>query len=252
MHNQELIEYIKNQLSNNVEKQAIEKILLEHHYTQQQVDEAFGYIALQSQPVHKKSKLKFFVILLSLFVLLGVGALIFYSLKRDSVPVSTENQSNQVVTVDCKQYYDIGYIKGLNRKDINDNTGLPNDVPSECEEEHEKGYFAAIASRETYEYDSTRQKDLFDIANAIYQYAVSNNGNLPKGITNESQEMGKGSGKLDLSGDILPYLKTAFPYDPEVGSEESTGYTIYRSLEGRIILEAKSSRDPSSKVTVTR
>ena len=94
------------------------------------------------------------------------------------------------------------------------------------------------------------------ILNAVYQYAVDNNGTLPTTITTTSTAVcktgGTCAGLIDLS--VLTtnekYL-TAIPADPTGSTTNSSGYNILKSANGRITVSAPSA-EQGAAISVTR
>lgn len=112
--------------------------------------------------------------------------------------------------------------------------------------------------------DAQRVSDVNALLNAVYQYSIDNNGNLPSGldsITASSQVLGTGTSGLsttctattteaagvNLSGDLVPTYLVAIPQDPTSGSEANTDYYINKSTSGRITVGAC---DPEQAATV--
>ena len=103
--------------------------------------------------------------------------------------------------------------------------------------------------------NAQRWSNVNTILNAVYQYAIDNNGSLPSTITvtaTEICETGAASctGLIDLS--VLTanelYL-TAIPSDPQcpgVCATDGAGYTIATTLNGRVVVEA-----PDAQLDVT-
>ncbi len=116
--------------------------------------------------------------------------------------------------------------------------------------------------------NAQRRSDVNTILNAVYQYAIDNNGTLPSGIdntTSTSQVLGTASSGLnstctatttvvagvDLSSDLVPTYTVGIPTDPSTGSGANTDYYINRDDNGRITV---GSCDPeqSAVISVTR
>ncbi len=98
--------------------------------------------------------------------------------------------------------------------------------------------------------NTTRQSDLIQITNAIYQFASENNGNLPgtswdtNGAPNfptTATPIGTGTGAFDLASagardvggtgvkagtSISPTYIAEMPKDPQTGTDADTGYTV--------------------------
>jgi len=98
--------------------------------------------------------------------------------------------------------------------------------------------------------DASRRSDITTILNAISQYNQENynfqlgtdlDGDMIPNCDNEDPiEIGVGKGVYDLdeSGRIVPGYLVAMPFDPQMGTSESTGYTFCISTEGRITVSA--------------
>jgi len=102
--------------------------------------------------------------------------------------------------------------------------------------------------------DSQRSTDVNTILNAVYQYAIDNNGTLPASVTTSQTEVcatASCSGLIDLS--VLTtdekYL-VSIPTDPTGASGNGAGYEIYKSSNGRITVVAPDAEQ--STVSVTR
>jgi prepilin-type N-terminal cleavage/methylation domain-containing protein len=98
--------------------------------------------------------------------------------------------------------------------------------------------------------DSQRRSDLYAITNAVYQYAVENNGNLPTSITSTPTDVGNGTGNLDLKSVLVPTYIADIPVDPSNGDEDTTNYVLFSSAAGRIIASATGELTPN--ITVSR
>lgn len=115
--------------------------------------------------------------------------------------------------------------------------------------------------------DAQRRSDVNTILNAVYQYAIDNNGNLPTGIpTGTASEIcvtgaistdpvdcnlsGTGAGvNLDvLTGSYL----ISVPADPSVaGTSTGTNYFIVQDANGRITVSAPGA-EQATEIMVTR
>lgn len=91
--------------------------------------------------------------------------------------------------------------------------------------------------------NAQRKVDVSAIANAIYQYANNNSGNLPKAILATSTEICKTgarcAGLINLSvltadEKYLPFI----PVDPNGGTANGTNYFISKSASGTIVVSA--------------
>ncbi len=104
--------------------------------------------------------------------------------------------------------------------------------------------------------NAQRRADVNTILNAVYQYAIDNNGTLPANITTTVTAVCQASpctGLIDLS--VLTtsekYL-TAIPRDPLITATTGTaGYTIVKSANGRVTVAAPSA-EQSATISVTR
>ncbi len=98
--------------------------------------------------------------------------------------------------------------------------------------------------------DTQRRSDLYGITNAIYQYAVENNGLIPTEIPTTPTVLGTAG--VDLTDELVPRFLPAIPQDPSSGTSENTGYTIYRDSNGRLVVTATSELNPSTPIQITR
>ncbi len=110
--------------------------------------------------------------------------------------------------------------------------------------------------------NAQRRADVNTILNAVYQYAIDNNGTIPSTIasstcasvaTNEICKMGGTcTGLIDLS--VLTadekYL-VSIPSDPTGASTNGTGYRIAKSVNGRVTVCAPIA-EQSAAISVTR
>ncbi|MFC1626657.1 type II secretion system protein [Patescibacteria group bacterium] len=100
--------------------------------------------------------------------------------------------------------------------------------------------------------DTQRQGDLYNITNAIYQYAVDNQGNVPTVITSIPTNIGTAGGLIDLTADLVPIYISSIPRDPTTGTEADTHYTIYKNNQSRIVASAASELKAGTSIIVIR
>jgi prepilin-type N-terminal cleavage/methylation domain-containing protein len=100
--------------------------------------------------------------------------------------------------------------------------------------------------------DTQRRADLYAVTNALYQYAVEHNGNMPVIVTTTPTHIGNGGGLVDLATLLVPTYVAALPKDPSTGTDADTQYMIYRDVNGRIVATASSELNPGTPITITR
>ena len=114
--------------------------------------------------------------------------------------------------------------------------------------------------------DAQRRSDVSTILNAVYQYAIDNNGNLPSGIPTGDTSSAKiicqasldptvcaGNGYFGVSLRMLTgaYL-TSIPKDPKVSATGTgTNYMIVQDANGRITVFA-AHPERATSISVTR
>lgn len=105
--------------------------------------------------------------------------------------------------------------------------------------------------------NSQRRSDVNTIINALYQYSIDNNGNLPTTVTTTAGDVcstGAASctGLVDLA--VLTangkYL-VAIPKDPSTGDATNTNYQVVRDANGRVTVSAPDA-EQGATITVTR
>ncbi|MFA6259361.1 MAG: type II secretion system protein [Candidatus Peribacteraceae bacterium] len=101
--------------------------------------------------------------------------------------------------------------------------------------------------------DAQRRSDVNSILNAVYQYAIDHNGNMPAGIpTGSGTAICPSEGGVDcvdLSGLIGDYL-VDIPADPQAEAG-STNYLIYKDTGGRVTVSAETP-EQAAEISVTR
>lgn len=111
--------------------------------------------------------------------------------------------------------------------------------------------------------NAQRRSNVNTILNAVYQYAIDNNGTLPTiptgtcSLVAANEVCKAGSTGTCSTGVTLAVLTasekylTAIPTDPSVSSADGSGYYISKSANGRITVCAPSA-EQSATITVTR
>lgn len=89
-----------------------------------------------------------------------------------------------------------------------------------------------------------RKSDVLGIYTAINQYREDNRGNLPAGITGTAINICQSgciedSTQIDITTEISQYIRLGQPpVDPLQIGTILTGYTVYTSAQGRLIVSA--------------
>lgn len=104
--------------------------------------------------------------------------------------------------------------------------------------------------------NAQRRVDVNTIINAVYQYAIDNNGSLPSSITTSATAIcktgGTCTGLIDLS--VLTasekYL-VSMPFDPSTATTNSTNYTILKTANNRVTVAAPGAENGAT-ISVTR
>lgn len=113
--------------------------------------------------------------------------------------------------------------------------------------------------------NSQRRADVNTIINAIYQYSIDNQGNLPTGIPVEpaaAQDICMVTGApcstpvpalvdlnvLTLNGKYL----VAIPKDPKTGTATNSNYTVRQDVNGRVTVAAPDGEQGVTNISVTR
>ncbi len=113
--------------------------------------------------------------------------------------------------------------------------------------------------------NSERRSDVTTILNAVYQYAIDNNGNFPSGVSTTAQVLGTATSGCDstctatttaaactdLSGSLVADYLVDIPYDPRSGSASNTEYYLVQLSNGRLTVGA-CDPEQSATINVTR
>jgi prepilin-type N-terminal cleavage/methylation domain-containing protein len=103
--------------------------------------------------------------------------------------------------------------------------------------------------------NAQRQSDVNTILNAVYQYAIDNNGTIPASITTNVDEVcitASCTNLVDLGvlTDNETYL-VAIPQDPTGSSTNGGGYEIVKTANNRVTVSAPDAED-GAVIEVTR
>jgi prepilin-type N-terminal cleavage/methylation domain-containing protein len=104
--------------------------------------------------------------------------------------------------------------------------------------------------------DAQRRADVNTILNAVYQYAIDNNGTLPAGIpTTTAKTICKSTAVSCNNGVNLNTLTGSYlvkiPFDPKSSTATGTNYLIVQDSNGRITVSAPGA-EITSGISVTR
>ncbi|MBN1262889.1 MAG: type II secretion system protein [Candidatus Pacebacteria bacterium] len=95
--------------------------------------------------------------------------------------------------------------------------------------------------------DTQRRNDIYQVLNACHQFAVSNDGSFPTGITTAPQDIGTDG--LNLEGELVTDFIPAIPMDPSSGTAATTGYVLFEEADGRLTASATGEL---ATITITR
>ena len=105
--------------------------------------------------------------------------------------------------------------------------------------------------------NAQRRSDVTTLLNAAYQYSIDNNGVLPSSVTATTTEIcaanaASCTGLIDLSVLSLngKYL-VGIPQDPQKVTANGNGYTILKSVSGRLTVTAPLA-EQGAVISVTR
>ena len=105
--------------------------------------------------------------------------------------------------------------------------------------------------------NAQRKADVNTILNAVYQYAIDNNGTLPSTITTATTSIcmtsGSCSGLIDLSvlTNNQKYV-VSMPYDPASSTANDTGYKIVKNAYNRVTVIAPWTESTTTLISATR
>jgi prepilin-type N-terminal cleavage/methylation domain-containing protein len=92
--------------------------------------------------------------------------------------------------------------------------------------------------------NAQRKADVNTILNAVYQYSIDNRGNLPAEITTTEKEIcvtgGVCTGLVNMTNELTNAEKylVSIPLDPVGSNATSAGYSIKKSNNGRVTVNA--------------
>ena len=104
--------------------------------------------------------------------------------------------------------------------------------------------------------NAQRRADVNTILNAVYQYSIDNNGNLPTTITTTSKIICKSGVNVDCDADgislnvLTGSYVVALPADPQSATATGTNYTILKS--GNRVTVSAPGAEQSATISVTR
>ena len=105
--------------------------------------------------------------------------------------------------------------------------------------------------------DAQRRSDVNTVLNAVYQYAIDNNGTLPSCIdttdrniclTNDCTGVTNGCNLSALTGTYL----VSIPVDPSGATSNDTNYNIQLTASNRVTVSAPAFEQATSLISVTR
>ncbi len=105
--------------------------------------------------------------------------------------------------------------------------------------------------------NSQRRIDVNTILNAVYQYAIDNNGTLPTAVTTTVKSVCKTDAESTSTCADLSVLTTdakylvSIPTDPSGAGTNDSNYSILRTATGRITVSAPNA-EQGATISVTR
>jgi eight-cysteine-cluster-containing protein len=100
--------------------------------------------------------------------------------------------------------------------------------------------------------DTQRRSDLQKLTTALYTYSIENGGGYPYDFPTTPTCIGTASGCYNLAPLLTPVYLETLPLDPDSGTAEVTGYSLYLTDSGQITAIAKSEATPLEPITFTR
>ncbi len=103
--------------------------------------------------------------------------------------------------------------------------------------------------------NAQRRADVNTILNAVYQYSIDNNGNLPSTITTTNSPICKSGVNVSCNGGINLNVLTgsyvvALPADPQSATATGTNYYIVKA--GNRVTVSSPGAEQSATISVTR
>jgi type IV pilus assembly protein PilA len=103
--------------------------------------------------------------------------------------------------------------------------------------------------------DAQRRSDVNTILNAVYQYSIDNNGNLPSTITTTNTDICKSGVDVSCTGGVNLNVLTgsyivAIPSDPQSSTATGTNYFIMKT--GNRITVSAPGKEQATSISVTR
>lgn len=87
--------------------------------------------------------------------------------------------------------------------------------------------------------DQERKEGVKVISDAIFQLLSENKGLLPKDFPTAETCIGTQSPCYNLKALLVPVFTDEIPKDPQSGTEQNTGFTTYKNMDGRVVVKVK-------------
>lgn len=105
--------------------------------------------------------------------------------------------------------------------------------------------------------NAQRRSDVNTVLNAVYQYSIDNNGNLPTTISATATPICRSGVAVNCTGLINLNMLTGsylvgLPNDPSTATALSTRYTIFRDATTRRVTVASPDAEQNATISVTR